>query len=120
KDTGEPASQAGLCPVAEDVIPRLVHTNVMGPVEKAAKAAAVLRQAIALAERGDVEPLDYTDVERRVLDVVKQAGPLEPNDVIRIFDANRWEHFDEHGMWMVMEGLRDRYPYRLSHAGPRQ
>ena len=23
-------------------------------------------------------------------------------------------------MWMVMENLRDRYPYRLSHAGPRK
>jgi hypothetical protein len=109
----------GHCPVAEDVIPRLVHTNVMVPVEKAVKAAAVLRKAIALAESGKVQPLVYTDVDKRVLEVVKQAGQIEPVEVARQFDEQGWEHFDEHGMWTVMENLRDRYPYRLSHAGPR-
>jgi dTDP-4-amino-4,6-dideoxygalactose transaminase len=111
---------AGLCPVAEDVIPRIVHTNVMVPVEKSASAAATLREAIALAESGEVEPLVYTDVDKRVLDAVKQAGQLEPIEIVKLFDNCGWEHFDEHGMWMVMEGLRDRYPYRLSHAGPRK
>lgn len=118
--TGKVEWKVGHCPVAEDVIPRLVHTNVMGPVERSAKAADTLRKAIALAESGQVEPLTYTDVDMRVLEVVKQGGQLEPNEVIRVFDEKRWEHFDEHGMWMVMEGLRDRHPYRLSHAGPRK
>lgn len=118
--TGKVDWKAGLCPVAEDVIPRLVHTNIMAPPEKAAKAADTLRKAITLAEQGDVAPLTYSDIDLRVLDVVKQAGQLEPIEVVHIFDEKQWEHFDEHGMWSVMEGLRDRYPYRLSHAGPRQ
>ncbi len=117
--TGKVDWQAGLCPVAEDVIPRIVHTNVMVPKEKAFRAAEALRKAITLTESGNVEPLTYTDVDKRVLAVVKESGPIDPIGVIRIFDERGWEHFDEHGMWTVMENLRDRYPYRLSHAGPR-
>jgi hypothetical protein len=86
----------------------------------AARAAAALREAIQLAERGDVPPLDYSDVEQRVLQITKERGQIEPSEAIQIFDAQGWEHFDEHGMWTVMENLRDRFPYRLSHAGPRQ
>lgn len=111
---------AGLCPVAEDVIPRMVHTNNMVPVEKARKVAAALQEAIALAESGDIEPLAYTEVDRQVLQVVKEKGPLEPTEVIRIFDEQGWDHFDEHSMWTIMENLRDRLPYKLSHAGPRK
>ena len=118
--TGTVDWKAGLCPVAEDVIPRLVHTNVMVSLEKSAENAAILRKAIALAESGEVQPLTYTDVDQRVLEAVKQGGQLEPIEVVQIFDDQGWEHFDEHGMWMVMENLRDRYPYRLSHAGPRK
>jgi dTDP-4-amino-4,6-dideoxygalactose transaminase len=118
--TGEVDWKAGLCPVAEDVIPRIVHTNNMVPVEQAAAAADALRTAIGLAERGEVEPLQYNEVEQRVLQVVKEQGPVEPTDVIAVFDANGWQHFDEHGMWTMMENLRDRYPYKLSHAGPRK
>jgi hypothetical protein len=92
----------------------------MAPVEKSANAARVLRDAIALAESGQVQPLTYTEVDHRVLEAVKQAGQLEPIEVVKIFDEHGWEHFDEHGMWMVMENLRDRHPYRLSHAGPRE
>ena len=111
--------KAGLCPVAEDVIPRLVHTNVMVPREKVQNAVRLLKEAIVLAESGNVAPLAYTDVEKRVLAVVKEIGPVDPIGVIEAFDGRGWEHFDEHGMWMTMENLRDRYPYRLSHAGPR-
>ena len=118
--TGTVDWKVGLCPVAEDVIPRLVHTNVMVSLEKSAENTAILRKAIALAESGEVQPLTYTDVDQRVLEAVKQGGQLEPIEVVQAFDAQGWEHFDEHGMWMVMENLRDRYPYRLSHAGPRK
>ena len=38
--SGKTEWDAGLCPVAEDVIPRIVHTNNMVTVEKARKAAA--------------------------------------------------------------------------------
>lgn len=112
--------KAGLCPVAEDVIPRIVHTNNMVSVEKAGQAAKALREAIRLAESGQVQPLTYSEVENRVLQVVKAQGPLEPTEVIRIFDEQGWQHFDEHGMWTIMENLRDRFPYKLSHAGPRK
>ncbi len=118
--TGTVDWKAGLCPVAEDVIPRLVHTNVMVSLEKSAENAAILRKAIALAESGEVQPLTYTDIDNRVLEAVKRGGQLEPIEVVQAFDDQGWEHFDEHGMWMVMENLRDRYPYRLSHAGPRK
>jgi dTDP-4-amino-4,6-dideoxygalactose transaminase len=118
--TGTVDWKAGLCPVAEDVIPRIVHTNNMVPVEKAVKAAKALKEAIQLAESGHVEPLTYTDVDKRVLQVVKENSPVEPTEVIKAFDEKGWEHFDEHGMWTIMENLRDRFPYRLSHAGPRQ
>jgi perosamine synthetase len=112
--------RSGLCPVAEDVIPRIVHTNNMISPERAAQVAQALREAIRLAESGQVQPLTYSDREQKVLQVVKEEGPLEPIDVIALFDRRGWEHLDEHGMWMTMENLRDRFPYRLSHAGPRQ
>ncbi|NLE43515.1 MAG: hypothetical protein GX620_02235 [Chloroflexi bacterium] len=112
--------KAGLCPVAEDVIPRLVHTNNMLSVEKVRQEAEALRQAIRLAESGDVEPLTYSDVENKVLEYIKENGASEPLELIQHFDGQGWQHFDEHGMWMVMENLRDRFPYKLSHAGPRK
>jgi hypothetical protein len=112
--------QPGLCPNAEDVIPRIVSTNNMVPVDRAAETARALQTAIEITEAGEVEPLAYTDVEQRILDLVKAEGPLEPIEVIRRFDERGWEHFDEHGMWIRMENLRDRYPLKLSHAGPRK
>ena len=118
--TGKVDWKAGLCPVAEDVIPRIVQTNNMVSVEKAARAADALRGAIVLAESGQVEPLTYSELEQKVLQVVKEGGLLEPTEVIGIFDRQGWEHLDEHGMWTIMENLRDRFPYKLSHAGPRK
>ncbi len=79
-----------------------------------------MKQAIKLAESGDVKPLEYTDLDKRVLELVRQFGPLEPNEVIIHFDQNGWQHLDEHSMFTAMENLRDRFPYKLSHAGPRK
>ena len=110
----------GLCPVAEDVIPRIVSTNNMVPVATAAKSAAAFKEAIRLAESGNVEPLVYTDLDNRILATVKEHSPLDPMEVIQAFDGKGWEHFDEHSMFMLMEDLRDRFPYKLSHAGPRK
>jgi dTDP-4-amino-4,6-dideoxygalactose transaminase len=110
----------GICPVAEDIIPRIVHTNNMVPVEKAAVSSRKLKEAIKLAESGQVAPLQYTGLDKRVLDVVKQFGPIEPSEAIHHFDQNGWEHLDEHTMFTLMEDLRDRSPYKLSHAGPRK
>ena len=111
----------GLCPVAEDVIPRIVSTGNMSldPASYRKKAAA-MRQAIALAESGTVKPLEYDETELRVLDLVEERGSLEPIEAVRLFDERGWGHFDEHGMLATMEGLRERHPRKLSHAGPRK
>jgi hypothetical protein len=79
-----------------------------------------LKEAIRLTESGNVEPLAYTDLDRKILETVKGLGPSEPIEVIRIFDEKGWEHLDEHTMFMLMEDLRGRAPYKLSHAGPRK
>jgi len=117
---GEVNWPPGLCPTAEDIIPRLVTTSNMQPISVVREKAKLLRQAIELAERGEVEPLAYSEIEKHVLDMVKAHGPLEPIEVIGRFDEENLGHFDEHSMFAVMEGLRDRFPYRLSHAGPRK
>lgn len=110
----------GLCPVAEDVIPRLVTTSNMRGVSAVRSSAAAMKKAIKLAESGNIEPLSYTETEQRILDVVKTHGPVEPIEVIDILNGKNGRHFDEHGMFAVMEALRDRFPYKLSHAGPRK
>jgi dTDP-4-amino-4,6-dideoxygalactose transaminase len=120
KYSGKAEWEDGLCPVAEDVIPRIVHTNNMVSVDRARIAANCLKEAIKLAESGQVAPLTYSERDMKILNLIKQAGPLEPNEVIAHFDANGWEHLDEHSMFMIMEDLRDRSPYKLSHAGPRK
>ena len=112
--------KTGLCPVAEDVIPRIVHTNNMVWVEKATKTASALKEAIKLTESGMVTPLEYTDLDKRLLSIVNEFGPLEPNEVIQKFDERGWEHMDEHNTFTLMEDLRDRSPFKLSHAGPRK
>jgi perosamine synthetase len=111
----------GLCPVAEDVIPRIVSTNNMS-LDPASyvKRAATMKKAIELTESRAVEPLQYDETELRVLDLVKERGNLEPIDVVALFDEKGWGHFDEFGMLATMEGLRERYPRKLSHAGPRK
>ena len=111
----------GLCPVAEDVIPRIVSTSNMSlePASYPVRAAA-MRKAIALAESGNVKPLEYDRTENRVLELVKEHGSLEPTEAIALFDKKGWEHLDEHGMLATMEGLRERCPRKLSHAGPRK
>jgi dTDP-4-amino-4,6-dideoxygalactose transaminase len=118
--TGKLQTEAGVCPVAEDVIPRIVNTNNMVSVAACRKKAGILKRAIKLAQAGTVKPLAYSDAEKKVLALVKSQGPLEPNEVLAIFEKNKWQHFDEHGMFAMMEGLRDRFPYKLSHAGPRK
>lgn len=112
--------QEGLCPVAEDIIPRLVTTSNMVSVTECHRKAKILKKAIKLAESGNIKPLEYSAVEKKVLKLVKDNGPMEPMEVIAYFDRKKWQHFDEHGMFSVMESLRDRFPYKLSHAGPRK
>ena len=111
--------RAGLCPVAEDVLPRLVTTSNQRPVSEMRQRAAALRQAVRLAERGEVEPFAYSDLDKLVLKIVKANGPMEPMDVIAELDR-KGRHLDEHGMFAVMENLRDGFPRKLSHAGPRK
>jgi len=118
--TGRLHNGEGLCPVAEDVIPRLVYTSNMTSVADCRRKAKLLRKAIALAESGAVEPLRYSEVEKAVLEIVKASGAMEPSEVIAAFGQKGLGHFDEHRMFTIMEGLRDRFPHKLSHAGPRK
>ena len=111
---------AGLCPVAEDVIPRLVYSSNMVSVAECRRKAGAIRKAVKLTESGNVKPLEYSDVEKKVLRLVKDTGPMEPTEVIAYFDRKKWRHFDEHGMFRLMEALCERFPYKLSHAGPRK
>ncbi len=117
---GEMQTHEGLCPVAEDVIPRIVCTNNMVKPSECKRKAKLLRKAIELAESGTVEPLEYSDIEKAVLSVVEEGGQMEPSEVIAALDARGLAHLDEHSAFAIMEGLRDRYPYKLSHAGPRK
>lgn len=111
--------KAGLCPVAEDIIPRLVTTNNMCSVPQCRTAAAVLRKAIRLTEKGEMTPYRLSDIERTVLDIVKGDGPLEPIELVTAL-GKRGTRMDEHGALSIMESLRDGYPEKLSHAGPRK
>lgn len=117
---GRIRNNEGLCPVAEDVIPRLVTTSNQVSVAECRRKARVLKRAVKLTESGKVKPLEYSRVERRVLALVRDNGPMEPTEVIAQFDKRKWGHFDEHGMFALMEGLRERFPRKLSHAGPRK
>ena len=111
----------GMCPVAEDVIPRIVSANNMfHDMGRFHKMAKVMKEAIKLAESGDVAPLDYDDIDRLILETVKNHGPIEPIEVIRIFESQNGPHMDEHSMHERMESLREFSPYKLSHAGPRK
>jgi hypothetical protein len=117
---GKGQAEEGLCPVAEDTIPRIVYTNNMVPVEKATQVANLLKEAIKLAESGNVAPWVYSERDKKVLEMVKQFGPIEPSEVVRRFDENGWEHLNEEIMFGVMEILRDQTPYKLNHTGPRK
>jgi perosamine synthetase len=111
----------GLCPVSEDVIPRLVSTGNMAlDTASYERKAACMKKAIALAESGKVAPLVYDATELHILDLVKEKGVLDPVEAVAIFDQRGWGHHDEHGMLSMMEGLRERTPRKLSHAGPRK
>lgn len=110
----------GLCPVAEEIIPRLITANNMVSVSACHRTAKALRKAIKMTERREIEPLTYSRDEEHVLEIVKKYGPVEPSEVIEIFDKKKIGHYNEHKMFMMMEGLRDRFPYKLSHAGPRK
>jgi len=117
---GKVCWKPGLCPTAEDVLPRLVTTNNMCSVAEARRKAGLLRKAIRLTESGEVRPLEYSEIEKRVLALVKAAGPLEPVEVTRKLNGRKGAGVDEHRMFSIMEGLRDRFPEKLSHAGPRK
>jgi len=110
----------GLCPVAEDIIPRIVYTNNMQGVSMMRKKASALKRAIALAESGSVQPDEYDKLEKRVLEIVKSNGPSEPAEVAEILRKKKIADLTIDKIWLLMEDLRDRFPYKLSHAGPRK
>jgi dTDP-4-amino-4,6-dideoxygalactose transaminase len=113
--------KTGLCPVAEDVIPRLVYCNNMAlDIKYYRQNAMKIKEAIKLAESGNIKPLDYTNLDKKILAIVKEHGPVEAIEAIAILDKQGGPHLDEHSMFAGMEALRDSFPYKLSHAGPRK
>lgn len=118
---GRISNTKGLCPVAEDVILRLVYTSNMKGVSEIRGKAKALRRAVKLTESGEVQPVGtYSTLEKEILKLVKARGPMEPGEVIAALDNKGLGHFVEHNMLAAMESLRHRFPYKLSHAGPRK
>ena len=112
--------EKGLCPNAEAILPRIVHINAMCDKEISAQNAEALRKAIALAEKGDVEPLTYSDLENKILSLVKEFGPIEPIETVGLYQDKGWGGITEAVLWNIMEDLLYRFPYKLSKAGPRK
>jgi len=72
-----------------------------------------LKESIKQAGNRTIKPLEYNEDENRMLDIVKQKSTAESVEVIEIFDKNNRQHFNEHIMLKLMEGLRDLYTYKF-------
>ena len=108
----------GWCPVAEDVIPRIITTSNMAPLAYSRKAAATLRKAIAMVEAGTAPPWEYSREEKAILDIVEAKQPIEPSGVIKALKRKGITMTMEQCVW-ALEHLRSGFPRKLSHAGPR-
>ena len=107
----------GTCPVAEDVLPRIVTTGNMTTVSQCRKEANVLKQAIAMAEAGEAPPDKYTKEQELILDIVAAKQPAAPAEVAREL-KKQGVALPPGQLLELMEGLRSSYPRKLSHAGP--
>jgi dTDP-4-amino-4,6-dideoxygalactose transaminase len=107
----------GQCPVAEDVIPRLVTTSNMVYSSLMRKKAAVMKKAIAMVEAGAAPHDQYSDVQLAVLDIVEALQPVAPDKVAKELKKKGIE-LSPVQTREVMEALRSRYPRKLSYAGP--
>jgi len=107
----------GTCPVAEDVLPRIVTTGNMTTVARCRKEAAVLKRAIAMTEAGDVPPDKYTREQELILDIVEAKQPIGPAEVAREL-KRKGVSLPTAKVLELMEALRSSYPRKLSHAGP--
>ncbi|MBN1675538.1 MAG: DegT/DnrJ/EryC1/StrS family aminotransferase [Kiritimatiellae bacterium] len=107
----------GACPVAEDVIPRLINTsNMCSPSDMREKARA-LRDAVKMVESGAAPADAYTPLETQILDIVAALQPVSPA-VVRDRLARKRIHKPLAEVLEIMEQLRSTFPRKLSHAGP--
>ena len=115
--TGKVDLSDGLCPVAEDVLPRLITASNMQPPSVMKGYARTLRKAIAMMEAGNVPAERYSRLESQVLDIVEATQPTSPAEVRRALEKKGIRK-SESELESVMEHLRNTYPRKLSHAGP--
>ena len=114
---GEVDLSEGQCPVAEDVIPRIVTTSNMVRSGEMRKKAAILKKAIKMVEAGTAPPDAYSDVQLAVLDIVEAHQPVAPKQVAKEL-ARKGTALAPEQVRDVMESLRSGYPRKLSYAGP--
>lgn len=107
----------GQCPVAEDVIPRLVTTSNMVHSSVMKQKAAILRKAIKMVEAGGAPHDTYNDVQVAVLDIVEALQPVAP-DIVAKELKKKGLKLSKGQTLEMMEALRSGYPRKLSHAGP--
>ncbi|MDP6111797.1 MAG: DegT/DnrJ/EryC1/StrS family aminotransferase [Planctomycetota bacterium] len=107
----------GLCPVAEDVIPRLVTTGNMVRASVMKKKASILKRAIQMVEAGKAPHDTYSDVQLAVLDIVQSLQPVGPASVTKEL-AKKGTELSSAAVLEAMEALRSGFPRKLSHAGP--
>jgi len=107
----------GLCPVAEDVLPRILTTGNMARASECRRKAAALKKAIAMVEAGKAPHDDYTREQKLVLDIVESLQPVGPDKVCRLLKKKRVNRTVDQ-VREVMEQLRSGFPRKLSHAGP--
>ncbi|MBI2194263.1 MAG: DegT/DnrJ/EryC1/StrS family aminotransferase [Planctomycetes bacterium] len=115
--TGKVDLRDGLCPVAEDIIPRLVTTNNMVRASVMKKKAAILKQAIRMVEAGKAPHDTYSGVQIAVLDIVQALQPVGPDPVAREL-ARKGIEKSPSDVREIMESLRSGFPRKLSYAGP--
>jgi dTDP-4-amino-4,6-dideoxygalactose transaminase len=114
---GKVAWKPGLCPVAEDVLPRLITTSNMAAASECRAKAEALKKAIALVEAGRAPHDEYTREQKLILDIVEALQPIGPADVQKHL-ARRRVRLTVEQVRELMERLRSGFPRKLSYAGP--
>jgi len=107
----------GLCPVAEDILPRILSTSNMVSAAECRKKAQALKEAIATVEAGKAPHDTYSREEEMVLDIVEALQPVAPDEVRKALKKKR-VNLANAQVLDLMEKLRSGFPRKLSHAGP--
>ena len=107
----------GLCPVAEDILPRIITTSNMTRAAECRVKAGALKKAIAMVEAGKAPHDTYTREQKLILDIVQARQPVSPPEVQKALKRKRVT-LPVSQVADLMERLRSGFPRKLSHAGP--